>query len=466
MTESLTTGSDYDPCLLLAVLAALALVGLMWGLVDTRRVVGLPFLFGAGLLVYTLPQVWIIISNSPMGNIPGLELTLLYVAGCTLAAYAGYFTYKPERPRFRVIFNQEMVFTIGLTVAALGCMGSLLLMRFSSSAANAETLTEGWHGWPVYYYTLSTLVTPGISLLLIAYLIKSSKVKLLTVLIVLYFPLQAMILDGRRNVIFSIPFCIGAPLILLRGVRIPRWLPPIVLVLALPVIYLVPVYRDSFRKGEAENAWRERPVGDEIRKVLQGETGLEFQNTIAIIKSVLVTGQYGYGSAYYNALVQQFVPGTLIGPENKKKLFVNKRDYEELELAAQGGSEGEVRFYTAKSGFADTFTEFGFFGILVFFGLGRIYGLMTYRAFIQHNAKAVLFLCFFGLSAASVVYEETVNLVAYSAVQFCIYLAVCRWGVVAMPWKRRSVENGSQRRHAPINRGKPSESEPQAPQQH
>ena len=104
----------------------------------------------------------------------------------------------------------------------------------------------------------------------------------------------------------------------------------------------------------------------EMDKVLSGEI-LELRNATVSIYSTDLTGNYGYGTGYWDAIIFRYVPGQLLGFEFKQSLQFNWTSdvYTVVGYMSPTG--------TTKTVIGDTYIQFGYFGSLFFLLQGYLF---------------------------------------------------------------------------------------------
>ncbi|KCZ47175.1 hypothetical protein, partial [Hyphomonas sp. CY54-11-8] len=89
------------------------------------------------------------------------------------------------------------------------------------------------------------------------------------------------------------------------------------------------------------------------------------------------TGRWEYGADYWNKLVHQYVPAFLVGRESKESLKIDSLS-QRLRL---GTEEGAFSLGSTRTGFSDTYRNFGPLGAIVFwiigYGFGSLYSIAT-----------------------------------------------------------------------------------------
>jgi hypothetical protein len=100
------------------------------------------------------------------------------------------------------------------------------------------------------------------------------------------------------------------------------------------------------------------------------------------------TGQYGYGTDYWNSLVFRFVPAQLIGRDLKNalqlKLSKSKQDLKDLyNYTAHTG--------TTTTGIGDSFVQFDYLGCLFFLILSYLFKSLWISAIYKNSTVSQIF---------------------------------------------------------------------------
>ncbi len=412
----------------LIIIYLLTIGGLAWGLYNTRRIIKAPFLYAVGMALIICPQFYVATYNPWRVPDQAFRIFSIMVVLCTIALYWGHSkagraiirqSYSP--PSYRWAIDDNRLFCLGLFISLIGTFGAVQLR----SLGEIEGL---WRGWPVYWHTLSTLVLPGISLLLISYFQSKKLYRLVLALCFSFFPFQAIVVLGRRSATFTLPFIYLFPLLLYKPkLRIPRWAVAGSLVLALIVVYAFPYWRGEFKEGRYLDVIRERPASEIVSDMFSGEQ----DNTLEVVDAMILTGayyetnRYGFGiDRVYNSLVHRYVPGELIGRELKASLFLGEGVSKDWVSEVYGIP---VAFYTAKTAFSEVFGEFSFFGCILFFYTGYFFCRAHHAATYYFDGRAIIFLCFFITFPAGLSYGSMLNYMVTQLPSILIMLFAFKW---------------------------------------
>jgi hypothetical protein len=394
------------------IISALALGGIIWGLINTRRIIEAPCLYAIGMALILCPQLYPAASD-PM-RVPDQAFTIFNIMAilCSVSLYAGYF-HRPNRPHIEEVLDKRWIikgrplYNLGLLFATVGVFGVYQLEVLG-------TVRE-WRGWPVYWVTLATLIVPGITLMLVAFFNLPKLWKLVPILLYSYFPLRSVFEGGRRAPTLTLPLIVLVPLLIYRrNLRVPRWTIVLALCGAFLVVYAFPVWRGSFKEHRYLETFRDNPPGAIIANLLSGKNGdhLEILDGMIVTGARFERGNYEFGASIYNMLVQNYVPGSLIGYERKNTYFVGKGISQDWVSEVYGIP---VASYTAKSGYEDLFSQFSFFGCLIMYWIGRMFRRVHHAAIDELDGRAVIFLCFFISFPASL---------AYGSITYSLSLAI------------------------------------------
>ncbi len=392
------------------LVCTLTLGGLAWGLRDTRRIIEAPFLYAVGMLLIVCPQFYVATYNYWRVPEQAFRVFSIMVVLSSLALYLGYSIGSSKVKQqsslaiYQWVINADNLFKVGVFISMLGTIGWLQVR----SLENIDLLLRGsLQGWPVYWYTLSSLTLSGITLIVIAYFQSKKQLYLICSILFSIIPMLAIVEYGRRSMTFNLPLIYLLPLLLFNPkLRISKWIIITALLASFLVVYAFPYWRGEFKEGRYFTAIREKPVTEIISDMFSEKN----TKTLEVIDAMIVTGahyqtnRYGLGiDRIYNSFIHRFVPGSLIGYDLKRSLFSNTGGVSQDWVSSVYGVS--VARYTAKTSFSEFFAEFSFLGSILFFCIGysfrRIHDLINYR----FDGRAIIFLCFFITIPASLAYS-------------------------------------------------------------
>lgn len=410
------------------IILLLTFAGIIWGLLDTRRIIEAPFLYATGMMIILCPQLYVAASGAIQVPDEAYRVYCIMVILCTVALYIGYFqtpAAQRRRPRSakRRVLDHRRLYSLGLACGLAGIFGAYQLSRMG-------TITE-FRGWAVYWLNLMALVVPGIILMLVAYVHAPRLARLVPVLFFLYLPLTWVFNSGRREVTLTLPLMIVMPfLIYKRNLRAPRWAIGVGFLVAFIVVYAFPQWRKSFDQHDYLATIRGNPPSVLFDNMLHGNNG----NPLEITDGMIMTGaryeleNYEYGKSLYNQVVQNYVPGSLIGYGLKNSLFIGRGVSQEWVSEVYNIP---VASYTAKSGYEDLFSQFSFFGCIVMYLIGREFRKVHQSAMRDWDIRAIIFLCFFISFPACIAYGSITMNVSLAIPEIVLMLLAFRLCVKA-----------------------------------
>lgn len=384
------------------LICALTAGGLVWGLVNTRRLIEAPFLYAVGMAIIICPQYYVATYHYWRVPDEAFRIFSIMVVLCTIALYWGYargarwIKKQSYLPQHRWVINDFHIFYLGLFIALAGTFGAIQVRLLGE--------VREWRGWPVYWVTLAKLTLPGISLMLISYFQSRKLYRLILAVCLSIFPLLAITEHGRRAMTLTLPFIYLLPLLIYKPrFKIPRWAIIVSVIVAFIVVYAFPYWRGEFKEGRYFAVIREKPLTEILADMFVGERDrvLETIDGMVVTGAHYATNTYGFGIIIYNALVESYVPGSLIGRELKNSLFIGQGLSKDWVASVYGVP---VSFYTAKTGFTELFSEFSFLGCILFFYVGYFFRKIHYAATYYFDGRAIIFLCFFITLPASLPY--------------------------------------------------------------
>ncbi|QOY85097.1 hypothetical protein [Paludibaculum fermentans] len=425
----------------LVLICGLAAWGIIWGLIDTRRIIEAPFLYATGMVLILCPQMYVTAANPTKVPDDAFWVHSVMVLLCSLALYYGYGgkTKAPRKMPWYWEIKDRRLFWLGFACGATGSLGSFQLYRMGD--------IKEWRGWPVYWYTLSTIALPGISLMVISFVRSRRPYQLVMALCASVFPFLSIINAGRRSATIVLPLIYVVPWMLQRRhVRPPRSMLVLAGAACFVVVYAFPFWRDRFSEaGGAAQAISDKPLGEIVEEIFSGKQDkvLEVAESMLVIGARYQRGRYEWGyETIYNSLVELYVPGSLIGHDLKDKLRIGDGVSNDWVAEVYGVP---VTFYTTKNGYADVFSQFSFAGFLVMYGLGAAFRRIRDQANERQSGRAVIAMCFLVTVPAAIAYGAIFLGLAMQVPQFLILWLACRYCTVRRPLRRVRPAEGAGR---------------------
>ncbi|MGE0665700.1 MAG: hypothetical protein AB7O49_03985 [Sphingomonadales bacterium] len=365
--------------LLLLIVAVLA--------VSIRRpggIVAFPTVFSALLLFWLMPQLWAVRMSS--SYMQGISNPFVIMAGlCLCAAVGGWLlarprAYESQAAQFDLSRYPAIIpVTIGLTLVSV-----VLAVLLEGAQAEMDGVQQ-WSGRATIIAFLAQLrIVPfGLALLLFLKRRDSLTTGLLIVNAAIILPVALLYMRRSEMVDLAI-VSLGVYWFARR--RAPR-----LLVVAMLV---VPIFAANFAIGELRTNAREiyETTGDrpwitspdlwsrfDIGSVVESnmERAVDVLNGIYYVAYTSMTNDISWGARTWNAMVFQFVPAQIFGPEVKFGMMIGDRG------TAASGVESllghHYRTGTTSTGIGSAFMELSYFGCLIFALIGYVMGRL-YRA--------------------------------------------------------------------------------------
>jgi len=371
--------------LYLYLLVAICACLLSWGLIRPERVYQYPFFMGGIFVSFILPQA-IALSNNP-GPVSqqALERVLLMSCLCAAMCWLGY-QLPPSHSflkKLDISVDSKKLFRGGIVFVLIGYVSSFLISRLPEAAREDST----WSGIITIYAFFGSLIYPGFTILLLSSLQRPSLAKIIITACAAALPLQTIILYGRREATATFILTIGLSLYYFRRYVPPRWLALTLIVIALVAIPLTGAYRGIAKTGDWSQLLELRP-GENLKVLVEKGKTLELRNAALLMDAAVQTGQYGYGTDYWNSLVFRFVPAQLIGRDLKNalqlKLSKSKQDLKDLyNYTAHTG--------TTTTGIGDSFVQFDYLGCLFFLILSYLFKSLWISAIYKNSTVSQIF---------------------------------------------------------------------------
>ncbi|MCC9640874.1 hypothetical protein LOC71_01205 [Rhodopirellula sp. JC740] len=342
------------------------------------------------------------------------------------------FRQKANRPEATEVWDANRLSDFGqlwIITGLLGWAGLQLLWHFRPGMFAGQ-----WTGLPVYLYTASKLMIPGVSIVVLTQSLQpKARHKALLGIAALPFLYYVMLL-GRRSWMIMGGFCFLMPLVMTGKIKIRQKSLLILCVMAPFAFVLVPAYRHQFAAGAEQTieAMTRRPPSVVIAEYINGEQTLELEGAIKMFSSSRSTATYYYGGDLWDGMVHKLLPGSIVGHNLKNSLYLGSRKHanyqaEVTNLRRTFRGDADVPSYTAKPSFTDSFTNFGWFGVFAYYILGLVFGRIGTLAFEFGDHRAVLAFLFFGFFPAALCYGRWSFILPVFSPVLLMYFVTCRF---------------------------------------
>ena len=315
------------------------------------------------VLGYAAPQTYLMFCVTRFHMDAGAVLYVSYLVLCNIAFHAGYRYRRSIRiNRVRTEVNETRFLQVTYAAAIISFIGWVLWYRQASAFSGRH-----WNSSLVYLYTLASQSRPAFTFSLCAIAFCRKKRLAIIPLLITLIPLTHFVVIGRRSAIFYI----AVNLLFLATYILRRKLPAKLIALAVPLgifaFLLVPVYREAFPQGisAVQKRLEEKPITDALGDFMGGNRTIEYYHASRAMYASYQANEYSYGAGFWNALVFQYVPGGLIGRDNKESLMIPEPQLRRL-IILEYRDASLHRTYLALGGYQDSFQQFSFAGCFVF----------------------------------------------------------------------------------------------------
>jgi len=333
---------------------------LTWGLIRRDRVYQYPFFMGAIFIAFIQPQITALVGNPGVVNQSALERVLLVSCLCVAASWLGY-QLKPNAnwiTKFHVLLDERRLFEAGLVLLCIGYACDFILSKITIQV----TATGTWTGPATILVFFAQVIYIALAIFLLRLLQRPSAANVVWVVLASIQPLNAIIFAGRRQPTMTFLIIVGLCFWLVRRSMPPRWLFIIAITALVYVIPLVGQLRGDFWILLSQRNWQAViDASQQSFSTLQGGEILELKNAAVLIDAAEKSGQYGFGTGFWDRLVFQYVPGQLVGYEIKNSLQFNWTQYNLSDMYDYVMPTGAT-----PTGIGDSFVEFSYFGCLTF----------------------------------------------------------------------------------------------------
>jgi len=371
--------------LYLYLLVAICACLLSWGLIRPERVYQYPFFMGGIFVSFILPQAFALVKNPGPVSQQALERVLLMSCLCVAMCWLGY--QLPVNKNFikklDISVDSRKLFHGGIVFVLIGYASAYLISRLPEAVQEDSQ----WTGIITIYAFFRSLIYPGFTILLLSTLQRPNLTKIILTACASALPLQLIIFYGRREATATFILTIGLSLYYFRRYVPPRWLALTLIVIALVAIPLTGAYRGIAKTGDWSQLLELRP-GENLKTFVEKGKTLELRNAALLMDAAVQTGQYGYGTDYWNSLVFRFVPAQLIGRDLKNalqiKLSKSKQDLKDL-------YNYTVHTGTTTTGIGDSFVQFDYLGCLFFLILSYLFKSLWISAIYKNSTVSQIF---------------------------------------------------------------------------
>jgi hypothetical protein len=351
--------------LLFLLFAAICFVTLAAIVARPARLFEFPYFMTCAFGAFMLPQGYGIATGGWAREGWMNDLFLMAIL-CLGACWFGY----RHAPRPGFLLKLDMPLHTGRFVVAgfgLILLGQLFDYLITTLPPEARVASTG----PITIYLFfSNQAFTGFAICLYAALLERKPIYWIAAAIGSSIPLLS-ILNGRRE-----PTALFILSILLTLYFLYRAVPPRLPVLAALIGTAIAIpATEQYRQSEKGNPLETLASIDfmaPLKQFADVNAISELKNAMYLIQAVRVSGDYQFGTYYWDRLVFSFVPAQIVGREVKQSLMINDPSSDMRELL-QGTLGYVAPTGTTPTGLGDAFRQFWFAGSLVFAAMAYLF---------------------------------------------------------------------------------------------
>jgi len=376
------------------LLLIICLAIIVWSFYKQQRIYQFPFLVAIAFTGFIVPQGFGIYNQPGYVDPYALDMTMVMAILCVSCCWTGYLCTKPSYKFLSTIdfkVSIDKLFQFGIIYSIIGSIFFVFLGNLPTNV-----LSQTWSGVLVIYNFFAQLAYLGFSLLLVSTLRKPSAYRWICCGLASTWPLIRLVFFGRRTEAAILASIIFASLFLVRRFFIPRKILVTCLVLGVFFIYGIEGYRSllaeniqdsgnqkftienviELAKGTTQIDWIET-----FQKTFGGQQISELRYAASLIEVTYESGQYGFGTIYWNRLINAYVPSQFLGRDFKNSLLIRISDISDLI------QEKEVAFSgLTVTSVGELFHEFWFFGAFIYCLISSFFKQIWILAFRYYNA--------------------------------------------------------------------------------
>lgn len=395
MQKTVATDMSASGQFFLILLSILCLYFCMRGVLYRKTYLSFPFLFSVVILGWYLPQIIGLSSDSLVAR-QHLEQFLFFTLICFICAVFGWrFGLRVGTSKYplnnsallgpsgRANASSSYRFELLWSASALTAIAAILSLLINPSAASVAE-NGNWTGSITILHFFSNLKFASLFLSVLGFLLYRGKFFgfLLFVNVLIYFPL--IFVYFRRRAVIEFMFAVAAAAWFSRGVLAPR----LILVIAISVgtiatFAIGPLRAASTNIDGTQSLPTFERLGEidfrEYNPLTNPDLSPEIQNGVSLIALRDERGFSTNGTATWNRLIFQYVPGQIVGQGIKQSLMFNN----DLDNELKYGLGYFTRNGTTLTGVGEAYVEFGYLGGLFYL----MYGLVTGFLFARSQAS-------------------------------------------------------------------------------
>jgi hypothetical protein len=388
--------------LLVTLLLTAALLVIMLRFGHGPRFFQFPFLFSAVWVGFILlGMIEFIISGDALykiyvqnGTVSVALFLMISSATCGLVGYAlaggsrrtltvGGRPVMSLKRRPLTVAEMKRMNLISFVIAGLSVSAFILLASLGGGlqayifASGNYTIT--FEGLPVYLVFVIRFIYVSIAIQLWIWTRTSQNVHFILAVAFSIIPFINIVFIFRRSELLTIGVLYGYFFSTYAKIAISR----LSAILSILIMVIVMKIFPLFRAGVDSVNWSD--VYNAIFRIRDNFENSEIGSGMYRIYVTMSTSNFEYGAIFWNAFINQFVPAGIVGRDFKNSLVIPTQETFDLSFAA-------FKFYLSPMGFAQAFTQFWYFGPLLFALIGWTVAKMEQNRFNSARAEILLVL--------------------------------------------------------------------------
>lgn len=345
------------------------------------------FIFASS--VFILPQ-YVIIYHKLDNRL--LTPIIVYITLCLLCTIIGSnlrFSlgfYKWSNP-LEKIFHEDYLTVYSFVFLITAAFGFIKLLG-SESALGSQ-----WSGKDVIYNFFYTTYRYALMFSSVGFFKTRKRHFLLLLIFSSFFSLDRIFIGGRRTDLVYYAIAVGIPYLHYTNakVRMMILIPTVIVafqlltfMVALRTVTLEGNGFGSVASGISLPKFAEIVSAKEKLKKKEGRAS-ELTACCYSMDAVNRSSAFNYGTIYWNSIIQDFVPASVVGDDVKKSVMLPTPNYEIEGYTIYKGS--------TTTGFFDTYSAFGYFGCLFFMLMAMIMSKIYNKAISNNTFYMIFYLC-------------------------------------------------------------------------
>lgn len=347
------------------------------------------FIFIFASSVFILPQYVTIykkLDNSLLTPlIVYITLCLVFtIIGCNLKL--SFDLSRWERP-LEKIFHEDYLTIYSVIFLITATLGFVKLLG-SESALGTQ-----WSGKDVIYNFLYTTYRYALIFSCVGFFKTKKRHFLLLLILSSFFFLDRIFIGGRRTDLVYYVIAIGVPYLYYTNAKIRLIILIPSMIVAFQLLTIMVALRTVTLEGSGFGSIASGVTLPQFKEIVAANEKLKAKEDRAdeltaccySMDAVNRLSAYNYGAIYWNSVVQDFIPASIVGEGVKKSLMLPTKNYKLEGYTIYKGS--------TTTGFFDTYSAFGYFGCLFFMFMAIVMTRIYIRAISNNTFYMIFYLC-------------------------------------------------------------------------